>query len=562
MSSNYPISRRKFVLGTGAAMVAAAFGASGLVACSSSAASSSASAASAETSASASAEASATAADTSTVIIAIPQDAEPEAGFDPTKGWGSTGHAHNPLIQSTLMFIKDDITLGYDLATNYEISDDGLTWTFTIRDDAKFTSGAPVKASDVAFTYTRAMDEVSELDLSMLDKVEATDDTTLVFTLNKKYTPFAYVVANVGIVPEEGYDEKYSANPIGSGPYKLVQWDKGEQIIFEANPDYYGTVPSIERLVCVLMSEEAAFAAAQAGQVDVAYTSAAFSQSTIDGYELRAFESVDHREMNLPVIPAGQKVLAIDGKTEVDGGNDVTCNLAIRQAISYATDRQAIADKVFNGYATPAYSNSPGMPWENPEVYVDYDVDKAHEIMKADGWTLNADNVYEKDGLLAEFTVTCMDDPSRQGVLAAVKEMMDEFGIKIDIKGGMSWDEIDPTTYSTPNAIGGGVHSPIADIGRFYTGKNRACYSNEAVDKHMDDGLAAKNMEECYEHFKLAAWDGKNGYATKGDCPFVFFVTLNHLFFVKNGLNVKEDQVFPHGYGWAVCNFANEWSWA
>ena len=561
MKPNNPISRRKFVLGTGAAALAAALGGSSLVACSSGSTAGSASASSASAGTSG-ASASSAAAQASSIIIAVPQDAEPEAGFDPTKGWGSTGHAHNPLIQSTLLYIADDITLDNDLATGYEISDDGLVWTFKIRGDAKFTNGNAVKASDVAFTFTRAMSEVSELDVSMIDKVEASDDTTVVFTLNKPYAPFAYVVANVGIVPEEGYDEKYSANPVGSGPYKLVQWDKGEQIIFEANPDYYGEVPSIERMVCVFMTEEAAFAAAQAGQVDVAYTSAAFSQTPIEGYELTAFESVDHREMNLPVIPAGQKVLAIDGKTEVDGGNDVTCNLAIRQAISYAVDRQAIADKAFNGFATPAYSNSPGMPWENEAVYVDYDVDKARKIMEDDGWKLNADNIYEKDGKLAEFTVTCMDDSSRQAVLAAVKEMMDEFGIKIDIKGGMSWDEIDPTTYSTPNAIGGGVHSPIADIGRFYTGKNRACYSNAAVDKHMDDGLAAKSIEECYENFKLAAWDGETGYATKGDCPFVFFVTLNHLFFIRKGLQVKKDQIFPHGYGWAICNFANEWTWA
>lgn len=143
----------------------------------------------------------------------------------------------------------------------------------------------------------------------------------------------------------------------------------------------------------------------------------------------------------------------------------------------------------------------------------------------------------------------------------AVKEMMDDFGIKIDIQGGMSWDEIDPTTYSTPNMIGGGQHSPIADIGRFYTGKNRACYSNPTVDKHMDDGLAANSIEDCYEHFQLAAWDGETGYITDGDCPFVFFVTVDHLYFVKDELQVKEDQIFPHGYGWAVCNFVNEWKW-
>ena len=556
MTTNHEFSRRAFLAGTGAALVAAAFGGATLAGCSSGASSDAASSASASTSDTFAG------AKNDIIIIAIPQDAEPEFGFDPIKGWGASGHSHNPLIQSTLLFVKDDVTLDYDLATDYKISDDGLAWTFTLRDGVSFTDGTPLKASDVAFTFNQAKEANTELDLSMLDEAEAPDDKTLVLKLNKKYAPFAYIVATVGIIPETAYSDKYGETPIGSGAWKLAQWNRGEQVIFEANPDYYGTVPSVEKLVCVFMAEEAAFAAVQAGQVDAAYTSASFSETPVEGFKLMAFESVDHREINLPVIPAGQKVLAVDGETEMDGGNDVTCNLAIRQAISYAVDRAAIAEQVFHGYATPAYGNSPGMPWENEAVYVEYDVDKARSIMEADGWALNADGIYEKDGLLAEFTVTCMDDPGRQGILMALKEMMDDFGIKIDMKGGMSWDEIDLTTYSTPNMIGGGQHSPIADIGRFYTGKNRACYSNPAVDAHMDDGLAANSIEECYEHFKLAAWDGENGWITDADCPFVFFVTVNHLYFVKDGLQVKEDQIFPHGYGWAVCNFVNEWKWS
>jgi peptide/nickel transport system substrate-binding protein len=181
--------------------------------------------------------------------------------------------------------------------------------------------------------------------------------------------------------------------------------------------------------------------------------------------------------------------------------------------------------------------------------------------MEADGWALNADGVYEKDGVAAEFTVTCMDEPGRQGIIMAVKEMLDAFGIKINIKGGMSWDEIDPTTYSTPNIIGGGMFSPMGDVSRYYTGKNRACYSNPTVDKHMDDGLAAASVEESYEHFKLAAWDGTTGFMTDADCPWVFVVTVKQLYFVREGLRVVEEQIFPHGYGWAICDNANRWYW-
>lgn len=494
------------------------------------------------------------------VVIAIQQEGEPAAGFDPITGWGTW--QNDPLIQSVLVNVQDDVSVAPDLATEYSISDDGLVWTFKIRSDVKFTDGTALTAKDVAFTFNTAKSTVSSRDLSMFEKAEAIDDTTVEMTLNKPYSLFVYIVACTGIVPEHAYDAAtYGTNPIGSGPFILKQWDKGEQVIFEANPDYYGEVSKIKQLTVVFMTEEASYAAAQSGQVDVAYSSAAFTINPIEGYEIVPFPTTDHRELNLPVIPAGTMVTTINGDKEVEGGNDVTSNLAVRQAISYAIDRQKIADVVFFGYAAPAFSASPGMPWENEAVRVEYDLEKAKSIMEADGWALNADGIYEKDGLVAEIEVTVMAEATRQSILMAVKEMLDEFGIRIIIKGGMSWEEIDPTTYSMPNLIGGGAYSPISDIGRYYTGKNRAVYSNETVDKHIDNGLAAKTLEETYEHFKLAAWDGATGHATIGDCPFVFIVTVDAIYFTREGLNVTDQQIIPHDTGWFICDNVNKWSW-
>lgn len=496
----------------------------------------------------------------SSVIIAIKQDAEPAAGFDPITGWGRS--MNDPLIQSTLVTVNDDVTIGKDLATEYSVSDDGLTWTFKIRSDVKFTDGVALTAKDVAFTFNTAKSTISTRDLSMFEKANAIDDTTVELILNKPYSPFAYIVAFVGIVPEHAYDEaSYGANPIGSGPFMLKKWDKGQQIIFEANPDYYGEVSKMKQLTVVFMTEEAAYAAAKSGQVDVAYTSASYTKTPIPGYEIVAFKTTDRRELNLPVIPAGNIVTTINGDKQVEGGNDVTSNLAVRQAMSYAIDRQKIADVVFFGYASPAYSASPGLPWENEAVMVEYDLEKAKSIMESDGWVLNGDGIYEKNGLLAEITVTVMNESTRQSILMAIKEMLDEFGIKINIRGGLSWEEIDPLTYSIPNLIGGGAFSPISDIGRFYTGKNRAVYSNMVVDKHMDNGLAAKTLEESYEHFKLAAWDGTTGYATIGDCPCVFILTVDQLYFAREGVNVVKEQIIPHDTGWFICDNVNRWSW-
>ena len=128
-----------------------------------------------------------------------------------------------------------------DLATSYECSDDGLTWTFTIRDDVKFTDGEPLTAHDVAFTVMGvATSTAGTADLTMVESAEATDDTTVVITLTKPFNALLYTLAVVGIVPEHAYGPDYGANPIGSGRYMLEQWDRGQQVILKANPDYYG----------------------------------------------------------------------------------------------------------------------------------------------------------------------------------------------------------------------------------------------------------------------------------------------------------------------------------
>ena len=170
------------------------------------------------------------------VVIAMGPTSEPEAGFDPAYGWGAGEHVHEPLIQSTLTVTNTDLTIGYDLATGYTVSEDGLTWTVTIRDDVRFTDGEPLTAGDVAFTYNTVKAASSVNDFTMLDYAEAADDTTAVFHMNRPFSIWPYTMAVVGIVSEHAYDsETYGSNPIGSGRYILKQWDRGQQVILEAN---------------------------------------------------------------------------------------------------------------------------------------------------------------------------------------------------------------------------------------------------------------------------------------------------------------------------------------
>ncbi|MDY0409865.1 ABC transporter substrate-binding protein [Virgibacillus soli] len=225
-----------------------------------------------------------------TLVLAI--DGEPDDGFDPTTGWGQYG---SPLFQSTLLTRDEDLNIKNDLATNYEVSEDGLSWTVEIRDDVKFSDGQPLTAEDVVFTFEKAKTSGSVLDLNNLSKVDEVDPHTIQFTLQQPEITFIYQLTSIGIVPKHHYSDMYQEDPIGSGPYKLVQWDKGQQLIVEENPHYYGKKPYFKQLTFLFLSEDAAFAAAKAGEVDVVSVPPTFAKEEMAGMKVINVESVDNR---------------------------------------------------------------------------------------------------------------------------------------------------------------------------------------------------------------------------------------------------------------------------
>ena len=499
----------------------------------------------------------------SQVIVAMNMNSEPAAGFDPFVSWGCGEHVHEPLIQSTLITTDANLEFVNDLVTEYYCADDGMTWYFTIREDAKFTDGEPLTASDVAFTINGIIEsEAAEADLSMVEKAVATDDTHVEIVMTKPYNALLYTLAVVGIVPEHAHGEDYGANPIGSGRYMLEQWDRGQQVILKANPDYYGEAPKMERVVVVFMEEDAALAAVRAGQVDIAYTSATYSDQTSEGYELFACETVDSRGISLPSIAAGQT--KADGANEYPAGNDVTCDLAVRRAINYAVDRQAMIDNVLNGYGTPAYSVCDSSPWGSPDMKVETDVEAAKKLLDEAGWALGEDGIRSKDGVRAAFDMYyASDDSVRQALAAEFADQMKELGIEVSIKGA-SWDDIYPHEFATPILWGWGSNAPTELYELTYSQGwgNYACYDNAEIDSYLDEALAVPYIEDSYELFQKAQWDGTQGVAPQGAATWVWLANVDHLYFKRTGLEVAEQKPHPHGHGWSLVNNVDRWSWA
>lgn len=499
---------------------------------------------------------------TDTVVVAMDPNSEPASGFDPAFGWGAGEHVHEPLIQSTLTVTNTDLTIGYDLSTGYTVSEDGLTWTVTIRDGVSFTDGEPLTAEDVAFTYNTVKTSSSVNDFTMLDYAEATDETTVVFHMTRPFSIWPYTMAIVGILPEHAYDPAaYGSNPIGSGRYTLVQWDRGQQVILEANPDYYGEAPKMRRVVILFMEEDAAFLAAQAGQVDVAYTSATYSDQTISGYTLTAYDSVDNRGFNLPAVPAGT-----DGQGRTVG-NDFTSDVRVRRAINMGVDRQEMIDHVLNGYGSPAYSVCDGLPWYNEASEVTYDPDGAAALLEEAGWLLSDDGYRYKDGVRAQLDLLySTGDSVRQALCADFANQMEELGVACTLEG-VGWDTAYDRALSQPLVWGWGAHTPMELYNLYHTigdtgSAQYTPYSNPTVDSYMDAALASTDLEESYELWQLAQWDGATGVTQEGDVPWVWLVNVDHLYWVRDGLQIAEQKIHPHGHGWSIVNNVDQWGWS
>lgn len=493
------------------------------------------------------------------LVMAI--GSEPEGGFDPIIGWGRYG---SPLFQSTLVETDPKMKIVKDLATEYQMSEDGLKWIFQIREDAFFTDGERVTPEDVVFTFESAKNSGSIVDLTNMKSIEKINENTVEFQLNKPDSSFIYTIAATGIVPQHVYGGNYGENPIGSGPFELIQWDKGQQIIIKANKNYYRQVPEIKKATILFIEEDAALAAAKAGQLDIAATSANLAGQEIKDMKLKAVKSIDNRGLTLPYLED-------KGKRNKDGykiGNPITSDISIRRALSYGIDRERLVEDVLGGYGRPAYTEADGMPWSNKDAVVGYDEQKAKNILEDAGWIdRNGDGIREKDGQKAAFNLLySANDSTRQALANAVSLQAETLGIEITIEG-TSWDVIDTRMFSEAVLMGWGAQSPLEtyllyhsdNMGRDYY--NPEYFSNEKVDTYMDKAMSTIDFQESMDYWKKVQWDGESGVATQGESPWVWLVNVDHLYYIREGLDIGTQKIHPHGHAWPLLANLKEWKW-
>ena len=493
-----------------------------------------------------------TRADNELVVAAYSHGGEPEAGFDPMYGWGDR---NEPLIQSTLMKMTRNMTYKNDLATEWAANDDFTEYTVKIREGVKFTDGTPLTAEDVAFSYNQAKKTGESVDLSSLNNATAVDDTTIKFDLNKSDSTFSDKLLYVGIVPSDSYDNAtYGSNPVGSGPYKFVQWDKGQQLILEKNTDYYGKQPEFDKLTIVFEQGEAALNAAKNHELDISAVPITYANETIEGYDTFVSDSIDVRGISLPVQNN-------TGETNEDGvplGNNITADKAIREALNYGIDRDVICKGALNGVGVPNYDGiAHYLPWYNEEAAIDDgDVEKAKQILKEGGWEdTNGDGIVEKDGVKASINLYYPSEnaPERQAIAVSVAEQAKDIGIEVNATGS-NWDEMDKIKFTDPIVFGFGSTGPYTMYGEYYSTQAGIGYNNPslvnstAVDAHIDNAMST-DRESSYSEWSAVSWDGTTGISPKGEAAWLWIGEIRYKYFVDDSLNISKDTYLlqPHG---------------
>ncbi|GHB17012.1 hypothetical protein GCM10010377_03530 [Streptomyces viridiviolaceus] len=487
------------------------------------------------------------------VVIGVAS--EPDT-LSPLLGYGKDG---NSKIFDGLLARDTDLKLKPALATALpEVGDGGRTYTYTLRKGVKFSDGEPLTPADVVFTYRTVLDaETNNTARSELDAVEdvrASGDDKVVFTLKYPYAPFAARTV-LPIVPEHIAGEQdpntgsFNTEPVGTGPYVLTGWSKGEKLTFKANPHYWGGEPEVKSFTMAIVADDNVRATRlRSGDLDGAVLppnlAATFEKE--DGKRTYEAKSYDFRAVTLPT------------------GNEVTGDRAVRQALDAAVDRQAMVDKILDGAGTPAYGPLPtDDPWYERSIERPHDLAKAKRILDDAGWKPGSDGIRAKDGQRATFTLYYPSgDKVRQDHALAYASDAKKAGIEVKVEGA-TWEVIEPRMKSDAVLAGFGsvgdpdfglytlLHSSLAGDGF----NNMAHYDDPGVDEALEAGRRSQDPDK-----RGAAYD-KLQKELVDNPGYTFLTHIDHLYVLADRWDGLTTQLEPHEHGFASGPWWNIEDW-
>ncbi|MGW8377374.1 ABC transporter substrate-binding protein [Streptomyces sp. ODS28] len=491
-------------------------------------------------------------ASTDSVTVGVAQ--EPET-LSPLLGYGKEG---NSKIFDGLLRHDGDMKLKPALATGLpKVSGDGKTYTYKLRKGVKFSDGKPFTAKDVVFTYETILDKktnnASKGDFDALDSVKAEGDHEVVFKLKYPYAPFAErTVQPIASKADAGGQNpntgSYNTKPVGTGPYILTSWRKGEKLSFKANPHYWGGEPSVKKFtVAVIEDDDVRATRLRSGDLDGAILPPNLAKpfKGDDAKETLHAKTADYRAVTLPQ------------------DNPVTGDKSVRRALDMAVDRGAMVKSILNGAGKPAYGPLPtDSPWFQKGTERAHDLAGAKRLLDDAGWKTGKDGIREKDGRRAKFTLWYFSgDKLRQDHALAFASDAKKAGIDVKVQAG-SREVIQPKLKHDAMLAGNGFPAdpdfdlyPALHSSQASGWNNMSHYDNADVDKALDEGRRSRDKGERKKAY------GKVQKELKKDPAYVFLDHIDHVYVLNSGWKDLTTQVEPHDHGIGAGPWWNVQDW-
>lgn len=443
-----------------------------------------------------------------------------------------------------------------DLAESWEISEDHLVYTFTLRKDVQWQDGKPVTAKDVKFTFDQIQNPQTNTpisgEFSEISKVEVKNDYEVVMTLHRPFPPLLDKL-KIGIIPEHllrGEDlhtTDFNQNPIGNGPFKLKEWGNNHTITLERSESYYGNAPKLDEVVFKAVPDaNTRVLQLKTGEIDLALLQANQLASTkdTDPYSVYELSTADYRAVMYNFdFPLFQDKL-------------------VRQAMNYAVNREEMVQGLLAGKGEPAYGplQESWAGISNTEMEgSSYDPQKAEQLLKEAGWVKGNDGVLTKGGERFEFElVSSVQDTMRMALANVVSEQLKPFGViakptpidqnAIEYDGEealiIGWgSEFDPDDHTYRL-----FHSDEIGEGRY----NFGSYQNDQVDEMLQKARTTTDINERKYFYQKFQQELLN------DPPYNFLVYLQALYGVNNNVTGISTRTLGH-HGFGVLWNIEEW---
>ncbi len=421
-----------------------------------------------------------------TLRMAWSQDA---TGLDPHKQTAFSSQRLLELIYEPLVRTDAELKIVPAIADSWEFSENGTVLTFKINPNATFQGGAPVTSADVKASFERILDEktgaAARANFQSIAAIETPDAGTVIFKLKEPDTPIltAMTSINAAIVPaSEITAGTLGTKAIGSGPFILEQWDPNSKEVLKANADWAGGALAVDGInVSVLPDETAILAALRAKQIDFALLNDPLVATMVQ-------QEADIKLDRTPGL--AYHVL------QLNPSRKPMTELAVRQAISCAIDRQDVLDTASLGEGTvsgpltsPAYASDPSSLFCYKK-----DIEKAKKLMAEAGYA---------DGFSATVIAATGEPPTAASEAQVIQSQLAEIGIKLDIRMmelNVYVDAWLKGDFDMAVALNGGSPDPYTMYGRYWTKEGNlqkvAQYIDDTLDDLMKKGRAETDTEK------------------------------------------------------------------